>query len=312
VLRLRLGPEAAGLRLDRALADRLPEHSRTVLAAWIREGRVRVDGAVVPGRTRTGGGEAVTIEVPVPRPTTVEPEDVPLAILYEDEHLLAVDKPAGLTVHPGSGRQAGTLANALVHYIRGLPEAIGSDRPGIVHRLDKDTSGVLVVAKSDRVQRALSALFAGRAVDKTYAACVHGHPDADAGVIELRLGRSKTNRKKMAVQEAGGREAVTRWEVKRRLPRHTLLHCHPETGRTHQIRVHLKALHLPIVGDPIYGRRSGAGEDRVERMLLHALRLAFRHPVTGEAVAFEAPLPPAFEGALDALAALEPPRRRRG
>ncbi|MFV1959918.1 MAG: RluA family pseudouridine synthase [Planctomycetota bacterium] len=307
---LHLPPEAKGKRLDRAPADALPEQSRTSVQAWIDAGRVGIEGREPSRRMRVEGGERVVIRIPPPRPTTVEPEAIPLSILYEDEHLLVVDKPSGLTVHPGSGRPDGTLANALVYHVRNLPEAIGSDRPGIVHRLDKDTSGVLVVAKSEVAQRRLSEAFAARTIKKTYPACVHGAPDDDTGVIDLPLGRSPVHRKKMAVREDRGREARTFWKVERRLPRHTLLRVAPVTGRTHQIRVHLKAIRLPIVGDPIYGNRGLPGEDLAPRLLLHAWRIAFEHPITKKRAAFEAPIPQDYAAALEALAALEPPRRR--
>jgi 23S rRNA pseudouridine1911/1915/1917 synthase len=297
-----LPAEAAGQRLDAAIARALPEHSRTEIARWIADGRVEVDGRARSKRAAVRGGERVTLRIPPPLPATVEPEDIPLRILYEDAHLLVVDKPPGLTVHPGSGQPTGTLANALVHHIRGLPERLGSDRPGIVHRLDKDTSGVIVVAKTEVTQRRLSRAFAARRVKKTYLACVHGLPKEDAGTIARRIGRSPVHRTKMTVVEEGGRDAVTHWAVERRLPRHALLACRPVTGRTHQIRVHLRAIGHPIVGDALYGYRSGVGEKDAPRLLLHAWRLAFRHPETDEDVRFEAPLPDDFREALDALA----------
>jgi 23S rRNA pseudouridine1911/1915/1917 synthase len=269
---------------------------------------VFVDGSRRPGKTRVKGGETLEVRVPPPRPATIEPEARTLAVLFEDEHLLVLDKPAGLTVHPGSGRRGGTLANALVHRLRDLPVAIGSDRPGIVHRLDKDTSGVIVVAKTEPVQRALSAAFAARTVKKEYLAVVHGLPDAKEGSIDLPLGRSPSVRTKMAVRREGGRAALTRWRVERRLPAHALLRCFPVTGRTHQIRVHLRAIRHPIVGDPVYGSRASPGDDLALRLLLHAHRLAFSHPVTGSPVSFEAPVPPDFASALDRLAALSAPR----
>jgi 23S rRNA pseudouridine1911/1915/1917 synthase len=308
---LTLDAEAAGQRLDRALALRLPEHSRTAIAAWIKEGRVRVDGRPLAAKTRMEGGETVEIDIPAPEPTHLVPQDIPLDVLHEDEAILIVNKPAGLTVHPGAGQRDGTLANALVHRLRDLPALGGSDRPGIVHRLDKDTSGVMVVARTEPAQRALSAAFAERAVEKTYLACVHGAPDDDTGVIEAAIGRSPTSRTRMMVRRDGGRAALTAWEVERRLPRHTLLRCMPRTGRTHQIRVHLKFRTLPIVGDPLYGHPGGPGDALAPRLMLHAWRLAFSHPITGEQVAFEAPLPEDFETALAALAALAPPRRKR-
>lgn len=306
-----LGPEHAGQRLDQALAAALPAHSRTAIGRWIREGRVTVGGAAVPPKTRVAGGEQVVVSVPPPLPTTLEPEDIPLSILHEEDSFLVVDKPHGLTVHPGHGQRDGTLANALVHHLRHLPELAGSDRPGIVHRLDKDTSGVMVVARTEPAQRALADAFAQRTVEKTYLACVHGAGVDQEGEIDLPIARSKTHRTRMTVVEEGGRAALTRYEVARRLPEHALLHCHPHTGRTHQIRVHCKAIRHPIAGDPIYGWKTGLGEDLVPRLMLHAWKLAFPHPVTGARVAFEAPMPEVFAATVEALAQLPPRRPRR-
>ncbi len=307
-IRLTLGSEAAGQRLDRALADRLPEHSRTVLTQWIRAGRVLVDGEPLPAKHKVAGGEEVEIDVPPPRPTELVAEDRPLDVLHEDEWLLLLNKPVDWTVHPGSGRHTGTVANALVHRFRNLPVLGGSDRPGIVHRLDKDTSGVMVVAKTEQVQRALSDAFAQRTVEKSYLACVHGVFDEESTTVDLPIGRSPTHRTRMTIIE-GGRESVTHVSVERRFTRHTLLHCRPRTGRTHQIRVHLRALHHPIVGDPFYGWKSAPGDGLPGRLMLHAWRLAFVHPGTGEKVSFEAPPPEDFVRGLEALEAL-PPRER--
>ncbi len=309
-IQLVLGPEVAGQRLDRALADALPAHSRTVLTAWIRDERVTVDGAVLPAKARLQGGESVEIRVPPPAPSHLVPEDIPLAILHEDEAILVIDKPPGLTVHPGAGQKSGTLANALAHHLAGLPELGGSDRPGIVHRLDKETSGVIVVARTEQAQRTLSAAFAERSVSKTYLACVHGHFEEKEGRVTAPIGRSPAARTKMTVRESG-RSAETSWAIERELPRHTLVRCRPRTGRTHQIRVHMKHLHHPIVGDAAYGMRGGPGEDLAPRLLLHAWQLAFAHPVSGDQVAFEAPLPEDFRAALDALGALDEPRRKK-
>jgi 23S rRNA pseudouridine1911/1915/1917 synthase len=297
-----LGPEARGQRLDRALADRLPEHSRTVVTRWIRAGRVTVDGTGLLPKHKVEGGEVVEIDVPPPEPTDLVPQDIPIDVLFEDEHLLLVNKPSGLTVHPGSGEPDGTLANALIHRFRALPDALGADRPGIVHRLDKDTSGILVVAKTDAVQRALSRAFAERRVQKTYLAVVHGATD-DEGEIDAAIGRAPKHRTLMAVVE-DGRSAITRYRVERRLPRHTVVALSPVTGRTHQLRVHMRHIHHPIVGDPLYGWKSGAGEELVDRLLLHAWRLAFDHPVTGERVEGTAPPPASMDRAIEALATL--------
>jgi 23S rRNA pseudouridine1911/1915/1917 synthase len=305
-----LPPEAAGQRLDRALADRFPDRSRTRVAAWIEEGLVTVDGRVLPGKAKVRGGERVTVAVPAPRPSALVPEDLPLVVLHEDDALLVLDKPSGLTVHPGSGRRDGTLANALVHHLRDLPVGGGADRPGIVHRLDKDTSGVLLVAKTDAAHRALTRQFAAREVHKEYVAVVHGRVAGERGRIDLPVGRSSAGRTRMAVRHEGGRHAVTDWLVEERLPRHTVVRCLPVTGRTHQLRVHWHSQGHPIVGDPVYGWASAAGEDVAGRLLLHAHRIAFAHPSTGAPIAFEAPLPPAFLAALAALRLLAPARRR--
>jgi len=307
---LTLAPQAAGQRLDRALADRLPEHSRTEIATWIRDGRVQIEGAVVPGKARVAGGEAVTILVPPPKPSHLVPQDLPLEVVFEDEAVVVVNKPSGLTVHPGAGQPDGTLANALAWHMKDLPELGGSDRPGIVHRLDKETSGVLVVARTELAQRRLSAAFAERTVGKTYLACTHGTPRDATGLIDAPIGRMRNHRTKMAVRE-GGRESQTRWKVLEAMPRHAFVQCHPRTGRTHQIRVHLKHLGHPILGDPLYGLPGQPGEEHTRRLMLHAHRLEFPHPLSGERVAFEAPLPPEFEATLAALRLLDPPRRLR-
>ena len=309
--RIEIDDELAGERLDRALTPRFPEESRTSLAAWIQQGCVTVNGKSVRPSYRLRTRDEVVVRPPARRGASdhIQGEDLPLQLLYEDEHLVVIDKPTGLTVHPGSGQPGGTLANALVYHFEDLPESGGSDRPGIVHRLDKDTSGVIVVAKSDASHRRLSEAFAERRVKKTYLACVHGNPDDDEGEIDLPIGRSTKDRKKMAVRADQGREATTFWAVERRLPRHALLRLAPRTGRTHQIRVHLKSIRHPIVGDPIYGNRGLPGNELAPRLLLHAWRLAFEHPMTGKPCRYEAPLPADFEAALGALAALSPPRR---
>lgn len=278
----------------------MPDQSRSVVTQWIRDGRVTVDGEALAPKHKVAGGEAVLVQIPPPEPTHLTPQDIPLEILFEDEHLVVVNKPSGLTVHPGSGQRDGTLANALVHHFHGLPELIGSDRPGIVHRLDKDTSGVIVVTKSEQAQRAMSAAFAERTVDKTYLAAVHGTVDGDAGEIDAPIGRSPKHRTLMAIRE-GARHALTRWSVRERMARHTLVECKPVTGRTHQLRVHLRHLGHPIVGDPFYGWRSAKGDAEAGRLLLHALQIRFAHPVSGEAVTYEAPLPGDFAAALDRL-----------
>ncbi|MFO0932641.1 MAG: RluA family pseudouridine synthase [Planctomycetota bacterium] len=300
-----LPPDVAGLRLDKALAERFPEHSRTVVAGWIEAGLVTVDGRALAGKTKLKGGETVEVRVPPPAPSELVPEDRPLAVLHEDDALLVLDKPSGLTVHPGSGQKDGTLANALVFHLQHLPTVGGSDRPGIVHRLDKDTSGVMLIAKTEAAHRALSRAFAAREVHKEYLAVLHGAMEGEKGRIDLPLGRSSAGRTRMAVRMEGGRAAVTDWAVEERLPRHTLVRCFPVTGRTHQLRVHFRSQEHPIVGDPLYGWKSSPGEDVVTRLLLHAHRISLAHPVTGAPLTFQAEPPAAFVAALVALRRLE-------
>jgi 23S rRNA pseudouridine1911/1915/1917 synthase len=299
-----LPASAAGSRLDRAVADLFPERSRTVVAGWIDAGLVQVDGRPAAGKTRVRGGERVVVDVPPPAPSELVPEERELSVVHEDDDLLVLDKPFGLTVHPGSGRASGTLANALVARLRSLPTLGGSDRPGIVHRLDKDTSGVLLVAKTEVAHRALSRAFAAREVHKEYLAVVHGTVEGDRGRIDLPLGRSSAGRTRMAVRTSGGRDAVTDWAIEERLPRHTVVRCFPVTGRTHQIRVHWRSQDHPIVHDPLYGWRSSPGEDLVERLLLHAHRISLRHPTRGDSVSYEAPPPAPFLAAIAALRGL--------
>jgi len=282
---------AAGLRLDKALALELPEHSRTVVSAWIDAGLVTRDGRAVTGKAKVAGGEVLEVLVPAPAPAELAPEARELVILFEDDALLVLDKPSGLTVHPGSGRKDGTLANALVHHLRDLPTLGGSDRPGIVHRLDKDTSGVMLVAKTEPSHRALSRAFAAREVHKEYVAVLHGRVEAARGRIDLPIGRSSAGRTRMAIRVEGGRAAVTDYEVIERLARHTVVRCMPVTGRTHQLRVHWRSQEHPIVGDPLYGWKSSPGEDAAERLCLHAHRIRLAHPTSGEALSFEAALP---------------------
>ncbi len=296
---------ARGLRLDKALADAFPEHSRTVVSGWIEAGRVLVDGRRLAGKTKVTGGETVVVDVPGPVPTELVPEARALSILFEDEALLVLDKPTGLTVHPGSGQRDGTLANALVHHLRDLPTIGGHDRPGIVHRLDKDTSGVMLIAKTEVAHRTLSRAFAAREVHKEYVAVLHGRVAADRGRIELPIGRSSAGRTKMAVRTEGGRPAVTDYAVEDRLPVHTVVRCFPVTGRTHQLRVHWLSQDHPIVGDPVYGWRSSPGDDAAPRLCLHAHRITFAHPVSGRERTFEAPLPADIVATIETLRRVE-------
>jgi 23S rRNA pseudouridine1911/1915/1917 synthase len=310
-IRLRVPPEAAGARLDRWLTEALPGHSRSALRRLILDRQVTLAGrpAAKPGAALVPGSEVV-VRVPPPPADGPLPEEIPLAIVHEDDWLLVVDKPAGLVVHPGHGQLAGTLVNALLGRGTPLSPRGAPDRPGIVHRLDRETSGLLVVAKDEATHAALSEAFARREVRKRYEALVWGHPDPAEGSIDRRLGRSRVNPVKMAVGGRGSREALTRYRTRERLPGVSLLTLHPETGRTHQLRVHLQSIHHPIVGDRRYGGRMWQGvQDPLkrkalrdfDRLALHASSLAFRHPATGREVAFAAPLPAEFEALLHAL-----------
>jgi 23S rRNA pseudouridine1911/1915/1917 synthase len=282
-IELRVPDDAAGARLDRFLAT--PLGSRARAQALIDEGRVLVDGAVRPKRHLVTAGEAISVEEAVVEPGPVPDQPAAFEVVYEDEHLLVVDKPAGVVVHPARGHSAGTLAQALAGRAAGGEEPW---RAGIVHRLDRDTSGLLVVAKSDAVHRALKDLLAARHLRREYLALVDGHPPARTGTIDAPIGRHRRDRKLMSIDSDDPREARTHFEIERLLPAAALLRVVLETGRTHQIRVHLAAIGHPVCGDPQYGARGRFG---LTRQFLHATRLAFPHPVTGEEVDARSPLP---------------------
>ena len=294
---LELVADRSGERLDVFLARRCEELSRSQARRLIDDGLVMLDGRQAKASDAVPADATVSVSIPPAQETGLVPEDIPLTIVYQDTDLLVVDKPAGLTVHPAPGHPSGTLVNALLAACPDLAEFAGTLRPGIVHRLDKDTSGLMVVAKNDRAYRALSRQMKERQVQKTYLALVHGVPAPAEAVIEAPIGRHPKNRKKMAVV-AGGREAVTRYRVREELPGgFALLEVEPVTGRTHQIRVHLAAIGHPVVGDAIYGRRS----ELVGRQFLHAWRLAFAMPLGGRTLEFESPLPPDLRRALESL-----------
>jgi len=289
----RVPDEAAGERLDRFLAS-LPEvGSRGVAERLLETGTVLVDGRPLDKSRRLSGGEELEFEPPEPEVTTLEPEQMDLRIAYEDEHLMVVDKPAGLVVHPGSGHATGTLVQGLLdHDIAGGDAA----RPGIVHRLDRDTSGLMAVARSEEAHARLQKLIRSRALERHYAVLVVGRPPSRTGRIEAPIGRDRRDPLRHSLDTDKPREAVTHFEVRELLPRHTLLDVRLETGRTHQIRVHLAAVDLPVAGDAVYGRPR---ELDLERQFLHAGRLAFPHPFTEERVDVESPLPPDLEAALE-------------
>jgi 23S rRNA pseudouridine1911/1915/1917 synthase len=304
---------AAGLRLDVWLARRMPGLSRARLQALIAAGHVRLEGRPARASLRLHESQTVVVEVPPPAPAEPRPEDIPISVLHEDARLVVVDKPAGLVVHPGAGRPSGTLVNALLGRVRDLSGIGGVLRPGIVHRLDRGTSGVLVVAKDDAAHRALARQFAARTVEKEYLALVHGVPVRAQGEVSAAIGRDPVHRRRMSVRAPRAREARTSWVVEERFDGAALLRLRIHTGRTHQIRVHLSSIGHPVVGDASYGgtrtpsSRSAlarAALGRLARPALHAARIAFSHPETGERVEFSAPLPPDFAGVLAALRAL--------
>ncbi|MBV7255176.1 RluA family pseudouridine synthase [Pacificimonas sp. WHA3] len=291
---------SAGERLDRALAAAVPELSRERLKALLKEGAVT--GASGPERSasrKVQVGERFHIAIPAPTPARARPQDIPLTVVYEDDDLIVIDKPAGLVVHPAAGNPDGTLVNALLHHCGGTLSGIGGvSRPGIVHRIDKNTSGLLVAAKTEPTHMALAAQFAAHSVGRFYAAITRDRPVPPAGRIEGNIGRSPKNRKKMAVLEDGrGKHAVTHYRTIQPLRNAALIECRLETGRTHQVRVHLSAKGFPLLGDPLYGGKGGGSQGkllsalRFERQALHAKSLQFEHPSSKEILSFESPLP---------------------
>ncbi|HZN25630.1 MAG TPA: 23S rRNA pseudouridine(1911/1915/1917) synthase RluD [Burkholderiales bacterium] len=299
-LEIEVPAECGGLRLDQALARLLPDHSRSRLARWVREGRVTVDGRGVSPDAKIWGGERLCVR-PGPSPASLAhlPQDIPLDIVHEDAALIVINKPPGLVVHPGSGNWEGTLLNALLKHAPALQHV---PRAGIVHRLDKDTSGLLVVAKTITAQTHLVRQLQAHTVAREYSAVVHGHVGRD-GKVDAPIGRHPVSRTRMAVV-ARGKPAVTHYHVEARYREATLLRCRLETGRTHQIRVHLASIGHPLVGDPVYGRRSAKMKARdFHRQALHARRLALVHPETGREMSWEAPLPPDMRELLAAMEA---------
>ncbi|ANU08649.1 RluA family pseudouridine synthase [Paraurantiacibacter namhicola] len=287
-------------RLDKALAE-VTELSRERVKALIADGRIAgPSGPVKSASAKAAPGDTYTLDLPAPEPLAAQPQDIPVPIVFEDAHLVVVDKPAGMVVHPAAGNPDGTLVNALLHHCRGSLSGIGGvARPGIVHRIDKDTSGLLVVAKSDAAHEGLARQFADHSLERAYLAVVGGHPNPPSGTISGRLGRSDANRKKMAVlpgDSTRGKHAVTHYRTLRRLDGCTLIECRLETGRTHQVRVHCASIGHALLGDPVYGR-SPAGIRPIlkrigfERQALHAAVLGFIHPVTGETMRFESETP---------------------
>jgi 23S rRNA pseudouridine1911/1915/1917 synthase len=291
------GASDAGKRLDHYIQEQLPQYSRSRLQSWIKEGRVRVNGAEAKASLTLRGGERVKVSPADLPPLKAAPEALPVEILYEDPSVIAINKPAGLVVHAGAGAHSGTLVNRLVHHFQTLSKVGGELRPGIVHRLDKGTSGVLLVARDDAAHQALAAQFSGRSVEKTYLALVHGRVRQEQGRITLPIARDPVRRTRMTTKLGTGRSALTEYRVLQRFDKFTYLEVRIGTGRTHQIRVHLASIGHPVAGDRLYG----APPSEAERIFLHAHRIAFTSPATGERVTVEAPLPEELRRWLAAL-----------
>jgi 23S rRNA pseudouridine1911/1915/1917 synthase len=294
-------------RLDAFLHERYPAVSRGAIQRLIAEGHIQVDGRTVKASHHPQAGEAVRVHWPEPRPAEAQAEEMPLDVLFEDDDLLVLNKPPGLVVHPGVGHEEHTLVNALLHHCAGQLSGVGGvARPGIVHRLDRDTSGCLVVAKHDAAHLALAEQFAGRTLQKFYDAIVCGEVSREAGEIRAAIARHPSHRKRMAVTDGSGREAWTSYRVLERLRGATLVEAELHTGRTHQIRVHFNHLGCPVAGDALYGKRQNARLVELTgytapRQMLHARKLGFTHPTTGKKLSFEAPWPEDFKAALKAL-----------
>lgn len=288
--------ELSGERLDKFLTDHAPELSRSYVKKLVEDGRAVVNGKAGKAGQKLSMGDLVTLDVPIAVETELQAEVMPLNIVYEDADLLVIDKPAGLVVHPAPGHATGTLVNALMNYSKDLAGIAGEIRPGIVHRLDKDTSGLLVVAKNDAAHRYLSEQIKARSANKEYLALVEGHLTHSEGIIEAPVGRSSRDRKKMAIT-AKGREAITRYKVEEYVGAFTLVRVYLVTGRTHQIRVHFAAIGHPVVGDPVYGKTSNL----IGRQFLHAAVLGIRIPSTSEYMEFNAVLSPDLRDALEEL-----------
>jgi 23S rRNA pseudouridine1911/1915/1917 synthase len=285
--------DVAGERLDVFIARRLPDLTRSRVQRLIADGAIKVDGERAKAGLRLKTGDRVSVDVPPPAPPRATPEAIALDIIYEDADLLAVNKPAGMTVHPAAGHTSGTLVHAILAHCDDLSGIGGVMRPGIVHRLDRDTSGVILVAKSDAAHHALARQLKDRTVEKTYVALVEGTPKPAQGVIDAPIARDRVHRQRMAVV-ANGRDAITAYTVVERFRGYSLVEARPKTGRTHQIRVHLAAIGHPIVGDRVYGKRSIL----VGRQFLHALRIAFDHPRTGARMTLDAPLATDLDAAI--------------
>ncbi|MFO5527784.1 MAG: RluA family pseudouridine synthase [Cuspidothrix sp.] len=295
-------------RLDRYLSQELSELSRSRIQQLIEQGHVQINDQVcISKKIHLKTGDRITLEIPAIQPLQIQAADIPLDILYEDDELIILNKPAGLVVHPAPGHPDGTLVNAILAYCPNLPGIGGVQRPGIVHRLDKDTTGAIAIAKTDLAYQHLQAQLQAKTARREYLGLVYGVPKTETGSIDLPIGRNPQDRKKMAIVsvEDGGRTAVTHWQVQERLANYTLIHFQLETGRTHQIRVHSAKMGHPIVGDPVYGSGRSVGVN-LPGQALHAWKLQLQHPLSGNLVQVTAPPPPSFTTLLEVL------RRRSG
>ena len=301
-IQLTAGSEHAGVRLDSFLAAALPDVTRSAAARLIETGQVTVNGKAVSKSCKLSGNETIAVALPDPEPIEALPQDIPLDVVYEDADVIVINKPVGLVVHPAPGHPDGTLVNALLYHCGDSLSGVGGAlRPGIVHRIDRDTSGLIIAAKNDAAHQALSAQLQDHTLARTYEAVVAGNLREDGGTVDAPIGRHHTDRKKMAVTDHGGKNAVTHWEVLERFPGYTHVRCRLETGRTHQIRVHMAYIGHPIYGDTVYGAKKPV--PGLTGQCLHAVGLRFLHPRTGEPVELRCPLNDEF------IAVLEKPRR---
>lgn len=294
--------EFVGERIDKFLSCRLEEVSRSYIQKLIKEGHVSVNGKPVKANYKLGAGDKISVEIPEAKEPDILPEDIPLDILYEDQDILVVNKPKGMVVHPAAGHYSGTLVNALMYHCKDSLSGInGVMRPGIVHRIDMDTTGSLLVCKNDEAHRILAEQLKEHAIRREYHAIVYGNIKEDTGTVDAPIGRHPTDRKKMSINHKNGKQAVTHYEVLERFGNFTYIRCRLETGRTHQIRVHMASLHHPLLGDEVYGPSSRPPFPGLKGQVLHAKILGIYHPATGEYMEFDAPLPQYFVDLLQKL-----------
>lgn len=294
--------EFVGERIDKFLSCRLEEVSRSYIQKLIKEGHVSVNGKPVKANYKLGAGDEISVEIPEAKEPDILPEDIPLDILYEDQDILVVNKPKGMVVHPAAGHYSGTLVNALMYHCKDSLSGInGVMRPGIVHRIDMDTTGSLLVCKNDEAHRILAEQLKEHTIRREYHAIVYGNIKEDTGTVDAPIGRHPTDRKKMSINHKNGKQAVTHYEVLERFGNFTYIRCRLETGRTHQIRVHMASLHHPLLGDEVYGPSSRPPFPGLKGQVLHAKILGIYHPVTGEYMEFDAPLPQYFVDLLQKL-----------